>query len=159
MNTAPIKTFTEDIMNSPMTIATAFTTGDRIYLSGPISQNDISPSLRDNLAVFHEIYNLITMEHGMGLTVMNPACVNQNLEYDEMMRRDFAMLNGCSHILMLPNWQHSKGACSELLIANQLRIKARYLLPDKQTVVRQLLDCTALKRHMLETIEGAITIL
>ena len=141
-----------------MTVGTAFALGDRVYLSGPISSNVISPDVVDNLSVFHEVYGNFIKEYGVSVSIFNPATLNQQLDYDEMMRRCFATLSCYSHILMLPNWQHSKGACIELLIACQMKIKPRFLLMDRDTVVKELLDNTALKRTMCDTISEAITI-
>lgn len=143
--------------NEPMTIEHAFTRGDRVYLSGPITPNGQTKDLPTNLQAFHQIGIALTKFHGEYLGIVNPACLNQGLDYDELMRRDYLMMPGCSHILMLPGWQFSKGACSELLAASQMGIKPRFLLGDMETVVKQLLDCTAVKATMLETLGSAVT--
>lgn len=133
-----------------MELNKTFTVGvDRIYLSGPISGR----CLQDNLDRFKKLGDNLTE---LGHIVYNPACLDQELDYDEMMRRDFRDLTHCTHILMLPGWTASKGACAELLMANQMKLKVRYLLPDMETVVVKLLDCTALKGTMLETIADTV---
>jgi hypothetical protein len=151
--------FAQPMNNDPMTIASAFMRGDKIYLSGPISPNDQTPSQDANLRAFGTAYTDLMKYHGEHLEVVNPACLSQGLDYDELMKRDFMMMIGCSHILMLPNWQFSKGACTELLIASQMKIKPRFLLGDGETVVKVLLDCVALKSIMLETLGEVITAL
>lgn len=138
-----------------MTIANAFAPGDRVYLSGPIS----GENLTSNLEKFHELQAVMHGTYGSSVFVANPACLNQDLDYDEMMRRDYAMMLNCTHILMMPGWQTSKGACSELLIAVQIKLKVRYLLSDKETVVKTLLDCNGVKSIMLDTIGETVTCL
>jgi len=139
-----------------MTIIDAFFNGDTIYISGPITPNDSCKDQAQNLQLFHVIEHSLIEQYNGRITVHNPANLDQQLDYDEMMRRDFHVLNECSHILMLPGWQYSRGACSELLIANQMNLKVRYLISDNVTVVKSLIDCTAVKRTMLETLESAI---
>lgn len=160
MNTIDEIKASEEFMNhDPMTIATAFMCGDRIYLSGPISANVFSPATEENLEAFGQVLTSIMKHHGEYITVVNPACLSQGLDYDELMKRDYMLMVGCSHILMLPNWQHSRGACSELLVASQMGLKPRFLLGDMETVVKVLLDCAALKAIMLETLGEAVTAL
>jgi hypothetical protein len=151
--------FAQPMNHDPMTIATAFMRGDRIYLSGPISPNEHTPGIGDNLTVFDLACTIIMKHHGEYITVVNPACLSQGLDYDELMKRDYMLMIGCSHILMLPNWQYSKGACSELLVASQMGLKPRFLIGDMETVVKTLLDCVALKSTMLETLGEAVTVL
>lgn len=139
-----------------MNLTNAFFNGDIIYISGPITPNDQCKDINANLARF-KATEMVLIQHYNGLIkVHNPANLDQQLDYDEMMRRDFHVLNECSHILMLPGWQYSRGACSELLIANQMNLKVRYIIGDGETVVKSLIDCVAVKRTMLDTLESAI---
>ena len=139
-----------------MNIKECFATGNIVYLSGPISPNEMYKSQEGNLTVFRLIDNQINDVYDGLVIVLNPATLPQDLDYDEMMKRDYVAMLSATHILMLPGWQHSRGACSELLIANQMNLKVRYLLSDHETVVKALLDCAAVKSIMLDTIESSI---
>lgn len=89
-------------------------TTPRIYVAGPMTG---LPGL--NFDAFHSAARTL---RAVGHTVINPAEINPDttMSWHECMRRDIAALVTCSHILMLPGWQTSKGATLEHHIAERL---------------------------------------
>lgn len=83
----------------------------RIYISGPITG---IPNFKE---VFTEAQERTEMS---GHEVINPAELNDvlpDLEYEEFMKLDFALLELCDAILMLEGWEKSKGAVREYYYA------------------------------------------
>lgn len=79
---------------------------ETIYISGPMS------GLPNNN---HEAFNEAAAKlRALGYTVVNPVEVCADMPADaawaDHMRRDVAALMGCSHIVMLPGWEISRGA-------------------------------------------------
>ena len=142
----------------PPDIGMAFTEFDRVYLAGPIS--GCEKSKEANLELFHLVHaRLIDIDDGDGLRIYNPAVHSQCLDYDEQIKRGIHMLLNCTHILMLPGWHHSKGACTELVIAKQLGLKVRFLIVEAPLndgynwlVVSELLDSGHAKEAARQTI-------
>jgi hypothetical protein len=84
----------------------------KIYIAGPMS------GLPDyNFPAFHEAaYGLRLLHHDP----LNPATSfdgRQDLEYEMYIREAVRMVAAADAILMLPNWQSSKGARMELHVA------------------------------------------
>lgn len=86
----------------------------RVYLSGPMSG---LPGL--NFAAFDAAAHQLRTQ---GLTVVNPTELNPDpsAAWHDCMRRDIQALCDCTHIALLPGWQHSQGAMLELQIAHRL---------------------------------------
>ena len=79
----------------------------RVYISGPITGNP------GYMSDFAEAQSHLER---LGHTVINPAAFNSvlpELEYEEYMKMDFAMLELCDVIYMLEGWQKSCGANRE----------------------------------------------
>lgn len=95
-----------------------------IYISGPIT----GLKEEDAKAAFDKAEKLLEVEYER---VVNPmrfeaAYQNAKLTYDEMMDIDLRLLKMCKAIYMLKNWEGSKGACIERLMALQLGMKIIY---------------------------------
>ncbi|CRM05332.1 DUF4406 domain-containing protein [Pseudomonas sp. WP001] len=85
----------------------------RIYLSGPMTG---LPDL--NFPAFASMTDSL---RAGGHTVTNPAELNPDGgSWNDCMRRDIAALMECDTVATLPGWEHSKGACLEVLIAKRL---------------------------------------
>ncbi|WP_223460679.1 MULTISPECIES: DUF4406 domain-containing protein [unclassified Pseudomonas] len=85
----------------------------RIYLSGPMTglPHPIFPAFAAMTASLH----------ADGHTVTNHAELNPDGgSWNDCMRRDIAALVYCDTVATLPGWEHSKGACLEVLIAERL---------------------------------------
>lgn len=89
----------------------------RIYISGPITGID------NYKEIFREAEERTAAS---GHDVINPAELNDvlpDLEYEEFMRLDFALLDLCDAILMLDGWVNSKGATREYYYAKAKGIR------------------------------------
>ncbi len=94
------------------------------YLSGPMQGIE-----GFNRVTFNVVDDLLTTQ--LGLVVVNPARL-ENPKLDAVLdgfpalsrefclQRDVSLLMLCNSIVMLPDWQKSRGACMELAIANEL---------------------------------------
>ena len=90
--------------------------GKRIYISGPMTG---LPGL--NFPAFNaEAARL----RAMGYEVVNPAELNPDptTPYEQCMRVDIAALLTCDAICLLPDWHKSKGAETEVAVANALKL-------------------------------------
>jgi len=89
----------------------------KIYLSGPITQNNNAPYL---FADAEERYQKLGI-------VINPLKLNKNkTSWYNAMRKDIALLLECDIIVMLPGWTKSKGAKIEHFIAKSLDYQCIY---------------------------------
>lgn len=113
----------------------------RVYIAGPMTG---LPGL--NFPAFHaEAARL----RGLGFDAVNPAEINSDptAGWAHCMRMDIAQLMTCDMIVLLPGWQHSRGAKLEYMLASTLGIEVMnpeiamsqaLLVP----VLREPLDCT-----------------
>ncbi len=80
----------------------------RIYISGAITNNS---------KYFSDFAKAQTKLYNKGYSVINPALVAQvlpdNLEHEDYMHVDFALLDLCDAIYMLEGWEQSAGANRE----------------------------------------------
>lgn len=85
-----------------------------IYISGPMTGH---PDL--NFPLFNDVALALRMG---GWDVINPAelCADKNSAWSDCMRRDIEALMDCDSIVMLPGYEHSRGATLELHIAREL---------------------------------------
>lgn len=89
----------------------------KIYVSGPIT------GIEDYEKSFDEARKAL---ENKGLIALVPTMINPKFEmdYEDYMSIDMAMLNTCSAIYLLPGWNKSNGALRELDFA----IKHDYLI-------------------------------
>lgn len=88
----------------------------RIYLSGPMTG---LPDLN-----FPAFAAMTTSLREGGHTVTNPAELNPDGgSWNDCMRRDIAALMDCDTVATLPDWENSKGAKLEVLIAEKLGMR------------------------------------
>lgn len=87
----------------------------KVYISGPIT----------NVDNYKRMFNIhAALLSSMGYDVFNPANVSiDDGTWHDYMQFDLAMLRTCDAIYMLPNWQHSKGACIERRYAKRIGIR------------------------------------
>lgn len=90
-----------------------------VYISGPMRGY-----LADNVAAFHLAQiELFVCE---GLFAFNPALYPgpPDWGFSDYMRQDIrVILDRCSHILLLPGWEASEGATTEMKVAKALDLK------------------------------------
>jgi hypothetical protein len=81
----------------------------RIYVSGPMS------GIKDyNLPAFDMAHRDLMVE---GYDPVLPVPFVDGKSYEEYLRDDLKLLLDCDGIYMLPNWQESKGAKIEHMVA------------------------------------------
>ena len=87
-----------------------------VYLSGPMTQYQGGPTVEENLAaaiaVHHQLLqagvpNICPHLSGLAPSAWSALTPAQWLAYDE------AIIDRCTHLLMLPNWPNSAGARHE----------------------------------------------
>jgi hypothetical protein len=101
-------------------------TGHRVYIAGPMS------GYREyNFPLFNEIAQKFR-DHGF--EVENPA---DNFEgkghlytRSDCMKKDYARISRCTGMVMLPDWQHSRGARCEYIMG----LEAELLFFDYETL-------------------------
>lgn len=95
-----------------------------VYLSGPMTG---LPHF--NKPAFNQVKKLVALT---GATVLSPADLPEGPEWNHQMRKCFRFISDCSHVVMLPGWENSKGALIEHLMACQVLIPRLYLHSDMQ---------------------------
>lgn len=91
-----------------------------VYLSGPISEAHgytVEQHVEAAVAVY---FSLVAQ----GIDVLCPHLSalfpgGHAISYERWMALDFAMIDVCSHVLMLPRWETSAGAVREKTYAEQ----------------------------------------
>ena len=94
----------------------------KIYLSGKMS----GLSKKEILKNFSTIEKQLTKKCPHIISAMNPAVTyymltannkDSDFSYDDWLKIDFAMLDTCAAVYLLPNWEDSNGAKQEILYA------------------------------------------
>jgi hypothetical protein len=90
-----------------------------VYLSGPISPNN-GFSVETNVAAALRVY-LDCLQRGVlafcpHLSAAFPSA-HAEVSYDLWMEADYAIIDRCTHVLMLRGWEQSKGSGLELAYA------------------------------------------
>ncbi|WP_225182129.1 DUF4406 domain-containing protein [Pectobacterium aroidearum] len=86
----------------------------KVYISGPMT------GIADfNRPAFNAAAEKITTD---GHVALNPASLPDGLEQSEYMLICMAMLQVADSIIMLPEWEKSKGAVAELALAQKLEL-------------------------------------
>ena len=104
-----------------------------VYLSGPISKQspDLLPEgfVAAALPVFFDLVNAGIPAFCPQLTGMFPSAYRE-VEYETWMAYDFAVIDRCTHVLMLDGWERSKGAERERRYAIERGLMVCYSLPQ-----------------------------
>lgn len=98
-----------------------------VYISGPMTG---VPAL--NFPAFHRA---AARFRALGHQVVNPAELDTQdtieLSWSDYLRRDIKQLVDCTHIALLPGWQHSRGAQLEKHIADALGMSVVYISAEE----------------------------
>lgn len=97
-----------------------------VYLAGPISASalltggatesfTVEQNIAAALAVFLDLTRRGVPSFCPHLGAAFPSC--HGVEYETWMQYDFAVLDRCTHVLMLPRWRDSSGARREYAYA------------------------------------------
>jgi len=90
----------------------------KVYISGPMTGFE-----NFNRPKFREVEKLLRIK---GHNVFSPAILPDGFHYDEYMIVDFAMIQCCCTIIMLPGWKRSRGAVKEYHYAQALELDVFY---------------------------------
>lgn len=99
--------------------------GPVFYIAGPISSSDPAQMERNKQAFADAAAAL----RARGLTVVSPVelCPEVGMPWEWYMKRCIAALAMCDEVVLLPGYQHSKGARMEHDIADYLGMRATLL--------------------------------
>ena len=109
-----------------------------VYLAGPISpQPGISPEthIASAIGVFLSLIQRGIPSFVPHATAAFPSC--WKIDWQTWMDYDDVALTRCTHMLMLPNWQDSKGATHERRRAEELSIPIFYSVRELVTHLDQ----------------------
>jgi hypothetical protein len=103
-----------------------------VYLSGPISPKNgrtVEVNVAAALAVYLDCLKRGILAFCPHLSAIFPSA-HTAITYDIWMEADYAIIDRCTHVLMLDGWQFSKGACDELAYATLHGKPAIYSLDE-----------------------------
>lgn len=86
-----------------------------VYISGPMTAKDgrtIEQNAADGVAVYLELLKLGIPAFSPHLSGLAPSAWTA-LSHGEWLDYDYAILDRCTHMLMMPRWETSKGAVAE----------------------------------------------
>jgi len=88
-----------------------------VYISGPISPNVkiVEENVAEAVVTFLELTRLRIASFCPHLTALLPSA--HKMDYKLWMEYDIAVIDRCTHMLMLPRWRESKGAVEERIYA------------------------------------------
>ncbi len=108
-----------------------------VYLSGPITANE-GFTVEENVASALRVY-LDCMRAGIPsfcphLSGAFPSSFEVN--YELWIAYDLAVIDRCTHLLMLPRWERSNGAIRELQYARENHIPVTESLSELLTLIK-----------------------
>lgn len=86
-----------------------------VYISGPITAkvgHTVEDNVADGLRVLWQLLKLGIPAFCPHLSAAFPTAWTL-LDYDEWLAYDFAVIDRCSHVLLMPRWEMSTGARAE----------------------------------------------
>jgi len=103
-----------------------------VYLSGPITAKD-GYSVEENVAAAVKVY-IECLKRGIPVFCPHLSgafpSAHSDVPYEAWMAYDFAVIDRCTHICLLPRWRDSAGAVREWTYAAKLD-KGIFLSPDE----------------------------
>ena len=100
-----------------------------VYLSGPIAEyngNSVRVNCEKAIAVYFELIHNDIPAFCPHFTALFP----NDIDYGKWMEYDIAVIDRCTHMLMLEDWQFSKGAVQEFKFANEYGMPVYYSIED-----------------------------
>lgn len=110
----------------------AMNAGVFVYLSGSITAKDgysVEENVASALKVFIQCMRLGLPAFCPQLTGAFPSA-HADVPYETWMAYDFAVIDRCTHMLMLPRWQSSAGAVRELRYAQERGLPVCYSVTE-----------------------------
>jgi len=94
-----------------------------VYICGPMSN-----LASTNIDSFH-LVDRVLRKHKDKPKVLNPATLDQGSEYCKLVRQSFSMLVQADKMIVLPKWECSTGASSEIIAATLMNLTIRFVHP------------------------------
>lgn len=109
----------------------------KYYVSGPISN-----CLNDNKVAFDETSRKL---RELGHHALNPFDLdlveNVGKDWNNNLKRDIKYLMDCDGLVLLPNWEISRGAKLEVFVATSVGIPSFYLIHGELVEVPMAVEC------------------
>ena len=102
-----------------------------VYISGPITAKHgylVEDNVAAGLKMFLDLINLGVPAYAPQLTAAFPSAFN--IPWETWLEFDYAVIQRCTHMLMLPRWRESKGALEERVYAEAHNIRVCESLPE-----------------------------
>ena len=107
----------------------------KVYLSGKINGLG-EDEYRDNFA--QAAMDALAFFPGEQVTIVNPATLPAiHNTWADYLIRDLMLLKDCDAIVMLPDWEDSKGAMTEHAFAEGMGLEIHYLCKEPEMVLTQ----------------------
>ena len=109
-----------------------------VYLSGPITARDghsVEQNVADALAVFLACVRNNIPAFCPQLTGAFPSA-HADVHYENWIAYDFAVIDRCTHLLMLPRWETSSGAVRE----REYAIRRRMPIAESLFELRRMIE-------------------
>lgn len=103
-----------------------------VYISGPMTAKDgrtIEQNTADGVAVYLDLLKRGIPAFSPHLSGAFPSAWSA-LSHGDWLAYDFAVIDRCSHVLMMPRWETSAGALRELEYALEKKIPVFYDVPN-----------------------------
>lgn len=110
-----------------------------VYLAGPITPKN-GFTIEENVSVGVKTFlSLIDI----GIPAYSPQMVAAfpsafHIDWEKWMSFDKLIITRCTHMLMLPNWRDSKGACEERKFAEKLQIRVCESIPELLNAINEV---------------------
>lgn len=103
-----------------------------VYISGPMTANDgrtIEQNVADGVAVYLELLKLGIPAFSPHLSGLAPSAWTA-LTHAQWIAYDCAILDRCTHLLMMPRWETSTGAVKEFQYADERHMPIAYSVTE-----------------------------
>lgn len=113
-----------------------------VYIAGPLTAKG-GFTVEENIAAASRV--LIELLMDVGVPAICPHTLSDfvtahdptRCDYDRWIEFDFALIDRCTHVLMLPRWTTSKGAQLEYEYAKSRQLPIYYLVDDLVLALKQ----------------------
>jgi hypothetical protein len=103
-----------------------------VYISGPMTAKDgrtMEQNTADGVAVYLDLLKRGIPAFSPHLSGAFPSAWTA-LDHQQWIDYDFAIMNRCTHVLMMDRWKTSKGACMEFEYALECRIPVAFSIDE-----------------------------
>jgi len=109
-----------------------------VYISGPITSKN-GYTIEENVAAGVKIY--LDLIH-LGIPAYCPQMVAAfpsafNISWERWLEVDYAVIQRCTHMLMMPRWRESKGAIEERTFADAANLRVCESIPELLVAINE----------------------